>query len=1426
MPVLYGGQPGARSRYRPPPPPPDYQAGRSYDARTVAFHPQGAGPPDRVSSQQRPPNLPRGITARAHYNEMGERSLHVDWGIYENQEDDHRIKFKLRYRAYLDGTDEEWNEGLGWQEYALSRETPFSDGSDISHAVIPNVPWIPIPYEVQVQAIKIHETTAVEVASAWSGSGVQDVVLTVDDLTVLEGSARAEVRITAVPAMRSAGQVKVSAVALASDATDNAATIGRRCELGDTCPRLSEFNPRETDFVPNTATISFDIGDTSKTFALVLANDQIAESPEKFHINLESLDTSNRITLVQKQEGSDSVNYESYADARYERQITVTIQDDDVDTPPSLGGPDALPDQVVFVGERASVELPRAVENSGNGTLTYTLVNAADRTPFEDVNGLSFVVVISSDTSSLGEPIPGITGTPMAAATHEVIYQVHDADDSLDEGDCDCRSLRIKALPGHLEVTGSNPGSDAPDPYEINLSRGAPFPCDEGQCRPWTVVKHISGPTRYSISVDQPWLRATPGSEGLLAGSEKPVELALTPAADDLALGVHEATLTFTEHFEGITNNIPFSRDLVVGTRTVRADVQDDRPPTVPDIPDYSFPVVNGGPTEFITLPAAEAGSGNGGPYSYEVLLEDDSGGVTPITEAGPTISVVIFYPDDSRLGISPQFGGEIYNLVYRVHDGDDNRQDSDAADVRFRISMPLNSAPQFASAPANLTFAVGQTVDETLPMAADGSGDGGPYSYSLTYRNGSAFPDANSLGLTFDAATRRLSGTVTGEGALQVTYRVHDNDRWLADFDSTTANFDIVVTSATVSIAPVTPSITEGGQAEFLLTASPAPASNLTVNLNITQSGDFAAAAATGAATIQAGNATTTHRVATVNDNAEEANGSVTAAFTGAAGSYAVGTPNSATVTVNDDDAIVRVVSIAPGSVAITEGGYAEFLLTASPAPASDLTVNLNITQSGDFAAAAATGAATATIQAGNATTTHRVATINDNAEEANGSVTAAITGASGSYGVGTPRSATVTVNDDDTIVRVVSIAPVTPSITEGGYAEFVLTASPAPASNLTVNLNVTQSGDFAAATGAATAIIQAGNATTTHRVATVNDNAEEANGSVTAAITGASGGYAVGTPNSATVTVNDDDTIVRVVSIAPGSVAITEGGYAEFLLTASPAPASDLTVNLNVTQSGDFAAATGAATAIIQAGNATTTHRVATVNDNADEGNGSVTAAITGASGSYGVGTPRSATVNVADNDDTALPKVTDLRVTGAAGSLQLSWRAVSDASGYKVQWKSDGESYSMDREVVTSTEYTISGLTADEIYTVQVAATKFGASGPWSEEKRGIPTQSCTRNEQIKTNAGPDVWVVPGGYVILDGSCSADSSSNFFWSLDEGGPVYSTGGLTGKKLGVWAFSSSSGSDHVPGHQICFTLYSTYGDERSGDDACLTVR
>ena len=128
-------------------------------------------------------------------------------------------------------------------------------------------------------------------------------------------------------------------------------------------------------------------------------------------------------------------------------------------------------------------------------------------------------------------------------------------------------------------------------------------------------------------------------------------------------------------------------------------------------------------------------------------------------------------------------------------------------------------------------------------------------------------------------------------------------------------------------------------------------------------------------------------------------------------------GDPASAAVTIADDgvDRTARppTVTIAAGDP-VTEGAPAGFTLSAAPAPAADLAVAVSISQWGDFVAAEALGARTVTIPAGSASAAFTVATVDDAADEPDGSVAAALRSGDG-YELGAAKRARVAVADDD---------------------------------------------------------------------------------------------------------------------------------------------------------------------------------------------------------------------------------------------------------------------------------------------------------------------------------------------------------------------------------------------------------------------------
>ena len=143
------------------------------------------------------------------------------------------------------------------------------------------------------------------------------------------------------------------------------------------------------------------------------------------------------------------------------------------------------------------------------------------------------------------------------------------------------------------------------------------------------------------------------------------------------------------------------------------------------------------------------------------------------------------------------------------------------------------------------------------------------------------------------------------------------------------------------------------------------------------------------------------------------------------------------------------------------------------------------------------------------------------------NGSVTATIQTGTG-YTVGSASAATTTVTDNDdppvVVTPELTIARDQSSVVEGTDATWTVTADVAPESNLTINVAVTQSGNYIDGTAPTTVTLSSGDTTATLTVPTDDDSTDETDGSITATLeTGT--GYTLGSAVAATIAVTDDD-------------------------------------------------------------------------------------------------------------------------------------------------------------------------------------------------------------------------------------------------------------------------------------------------------------
>ncbi len=426
---------------------------------------------------------------------------------------------------------------------------------------------------------------------------------------------------------------------------------------------------------------------------------------------------------------------------------------------------------------------------------------------------------------------------------------------------------------------------------------------------------------------------------------------------------------------------------------------------------------------------------------------------------------------------------------------------------------------------------------------------------------------------------------------------------------------------------------VDEGGVALFTVSAVPAPSAALDVVVAVSQSGDFGVSPGSHTVTVPT-SGTATLTVATANDSVDEPDGSVTATVGAGTGYTVSATAGAASVAVADDDSPVPSAAVCVPSlpwdavtVAVVTGWRDEFSHAAHQQRWDRVLAALGVDTGETAMTVADAQAVKARID--NARWDRTVRTLEAMAQCDTDPPPAADPEVSITAGGG---------------------------ITEGGDAAFTVTADPAPTAALTVEVTVAQAGDFGVTTGSQSVTVPTGGSVTL-TVATANDPADEPDGSVTATV-GAGSGYTISaSAGTATVAVADDDdppppVAVPEVSITAGG-GVTEGGDAAFTVTAVPAPSAALTVEVTVSQSGDFGVSSGSRTVTVPTtGSVTLT--VATTGDSADELDGSVTVTIGAGSGYTVSQLAGTASVGVADDDDPPPPPPP---VVNAVPSLSIS-------------------------------------------------------------------------------------------------------------------------------------------------------------------------
>ena len=300
--------------------------------------------------------------------------------------------------------------------------------------------------------------------------------------------------------------------------------------------------------------------------------------------------------------------------------------------------------------------------------------------------------------------------------------------------------------------------------------------------------------------------------------------------------------------------------------------------------------------------------------------------------------------------------------------------------------------------------------------------------------------------------------------------------------------------------------------------------------------------------------------------------------------------------------------------------------------------------------------------------------------------------------------------------------------TVPEGTDAAFTLSRTGSTTAALTVTVTVSETGSVLkdASTVPSSVTFDAGAATATLALATNDDDTDDDDGTVTVTL-GADTGYTVGDPGAATVAVSDNDT----ANAAPSFASSATFDAAENQTTVGTVRASDDDTGDDITGYVITGGADQSFFSIEAMSGALTFDAVPNFEDvkDADTDNEyEVTVQATSGTGERVKTATQAITVTVID-DDTEAPGAPDAPTVTAASatSLTVTWAAPANAgpaiTDYDVQYRAGTSgTWSDGNHTGTATTATLSSLSENMSYQVQVRATNDEGTGDWSDSGSG--------------------------------------------------------------------------------------------------------
>ena len=587
---------------------------------------------------------------------------------------------------------------------------------------------------------------------------------------------------------------------------------------------------------------------------------------------------------------------------------------------------------------------------------------------------------------------------------------------------------------------------------------------------------------------------------------------------------------------------------------------------------------------------------------------------------AGTTSTTTVTITDNDDPAVTVSFGAASYTVTEGSTVSVEVKLDQDPERT---VAIPITSTPgggaeaaDYSGVPENVTFAAGETSKTITFAATDDSAD----------------DDGETVALGFGAS---LPTGVTAGTTSTTTVTITDNDD----------------PAVTVSFGAASYTVTEGSTVSVEVKLDQDPERTVAIPITSTPGGGAEAADYSGVpenVTFAAGETSKTITFTATDDSADDDGETVALGFGTRPTGVTAGTTSTTTVTITDNDDPAVTVSFGAASYTVAEGSTVSVEVKLNQDPERTVAIPITSTPGGGAEAADYSGVPeNVTFAAGETSKTFTFTATDDSADDDGETVALGFGTRPTGVTAGTTSTTTVTITDNDDPAVTVSFGAASYTVTEGSTVSVEVKLDQDPERTVAIPITSTPGGGAEAAdySGVPENVTFAAGETSKTITFTATDDSADDDGETVALGFGASlpTGVTAGTTSTTTVTITDNDDPAVTVSFGAASYTVTEGSTVSVEVKLDQDPERTVAIPITSTPGGGAEAAdySGVPENVTFAAGETSKTITFTATDDSADDDGETVALGFGASLPTGVtaGTTSTTTVTITDNDDPAV-------------------------------------------------------------------------------------------------------------------------------------------------------------------------------------------